>query len=102
MYLRNIKGNMGMGIVAELYQLLLDLFIVQEGKFIGPCQAALGGARLPVQLVIGTKPVTVQQLIYQLTTFAAKRFIVQENICIFTGFAAMVAAGFNSDHAFRL
>lgn len=102
MDLRNIKGNMGMGIIAELYQLLPDLFIFQEGKFIRPCLAALRCARLPVQLVIGTKPVAVQQLKYQLTTFTAKWFIVQENACIFTGFAAMVAAGFNGDHAFLL
>jgi hypothetical protein len=59
-------------------------------------------AGLSVQLVVGAKTVVVQQLKYQLATLTAKRFITQPLFIIFTGFAAVVAAGFYSGHTRRL
>lgn len=72
MYVRDVKGNVDLRIVFELDQLLLYLFIVQEGEFIFPDGYSAGLARFVIQGIIITQVIFIQQFIYEFASFTAE------------------------------
>lgn len=74
MYMGQIEIDMGLRIVLEMNELLLNRGVFEEGELIFPYADALILPGIFVQIVVITKPVLIQQLVHHFTTFATERF----------------------------
>lgn len=91
MDLGDIKGDMSLCIILELNKLLPYLIVVQEGKFVFPYWYSLGVPRVVIEGIVIAESVFVKDLVYQLTSFAAKNLIAQFDLVIGTIFSAVGA-----------
>ena len=77
MYAGDVKGDVDLCIVFEQDQLLLYLFVVQEGEFIFPDGYSAGLTRFVIQGIVITEVILIEQFVYEFASFTAEELFSQ-------------------------
>jgi len=97
MYLWQVKGDTYLFVVIIAPEFGLDLLVAQEGEFLFSNFYFLADTGILIELVVITKPVLVQEIIYHAASIATELLIVNDYAIIRTRLATMVTMGFIFD-----
>lgn len=84
---------MGLLVVVETNQLIVNFFVVEVGKLILPDIYSLCGTWCFVQVIIATEAAVIDYFKYHFTSGAAKKMLFLLNVPGRAGFATMAATG---------
>jgi len=82
---------LGLIVIPETDKLLLDFHIIQEGKLLFANGNPLIDTRVFIERIIVTQVILIDDLVYQLASFAAEYFLFRTNSIVQAVFATMVA-----------